>query len=171
MGLVAFVIFVVLPIAEIYVMVLIAGQVGWGPTLVVLASLSLLGVLVLRGTGRAAREIARSTQSMSMAEVPRAGTQAADAGFRLLAGVLLVIPGFLTGLVGLLLLLPPVRALARIAAGNRMIRRYPGLQTTFTRIRLTTDPGNVVPGEVVDPDDHGPGPGRDEGEEPPRPLG
>jgi UPF0716 protein FxsA len=167
MGLWAFVLFVALPIAEIYVMVLVADQLGWGLTLLGLVCLSLLGVLVIRGTARAAREIARSTTSMSMAEVPRTGTQAADAGFRLLAGILLVVPGFITGLVGLLLLVPPIRALARAGAGTTIVRRYPGMQATFTRIRLTTtDPGNVVRGEVVDPDE----PGRGEGEEPPRPL-
>jgi UPF0716 protein FxsA len=173
MGLVAFLLFIVLPVAEIYVMVLVADQIGWYWTLLALLGLSLLGVLVVRGTLRAAREIARSTSSMPMTAVPAAGSQAADAGFRLLAGILLVIPGFLTGAVGLLLLLPPVRALARAMAGNAMVRRYPSMQATITRVRIVADPGDVIPGEVIDPNRPPGGPGKSgkgEGEEPPRAL-
>ena len=133
-------------------MVLLADQVGWSWTVLALLALSGLGVVVIRGSGRAAAGLARSTQSMPVSAVPAAGGRAADAGFRLLAGVLLVIPGFVTGLCGLLLLFPPARALARVLAGNAMIRRYPTMQATVTRVRLLTDPGDVIPGEVVDPD-------------------
>ena len=52
-------------------------------------------------------------------------------------------------MVGLLLLLPPVRALARAAAGNAMVRRYPTMQATMTRVRIYTPPGDVVQGHVV----------------------
>lgn len=164
MGLIAFVLFIVLPVAEIYVMVLVAGQIGWSWTLLALLALSALGIVVIRGTARAAREIARSTSSLSVSAAPATGSQAADAGFRMVAGVLLVIPGFITGLVGLLLLLPPVRLLAKIMAGNAMIRRYPTMQATFTRVRLISDPGDVVQGEVIDPQE------QDGEPEPPRPL-
>jgi UPF0716 protein FxsA len=163
-GLIAFVLFIVLPVAEIYVMVLVAAQIGWSWTLLALLALSALGIVVIRGTARAAREIARSTSVMPGSVVPGTGSQAADAGFRMLAGVLLLVPGFITGLVGLLLLFPPVRVLARIMAGNAMIRRYPTMQATFTRVRLVTDPGDVIQGEVIDPQNR-------EGEsEPPRSL-
>jgi len=151
MGVTLFLLFVVLPIAEIYVMVLVAAQIGWSLTLLALLGLSLLGVLVLKGTARAAREIVASPQSMSAAGLPATGGRAADAGFRFLAGVLLVIPGFITGFVGLLLLLPPVRALARAMAGNAMMRRYPSMQTTILRLRVMTDRDGVIQGEVIDP--------------------
>jgi UPF0716 protein FxsA len=164
MGLVAFVVFILIPTAEIAVAIVVADQIGWGWTLLALLGLSILGVLVIRGTFRAAREIATTAQPMSAA--PAVGAKAADAGFRLLAGILLVIPGFITGTIGLLLLLPPVRALARIAAGNAMIRRYPSMQTTLIRVRVMTDPGNVIPGQVVDPEQRGPS----GDEQPPRSL-
>ena len=164
MGLVAFTVFVLMPIAEIAVAIVIADQIGWSWTLLALLGLSILGVLVIRGTFRAAREIAMTPQPISAA--PAVGAKAADAGFRLLAGFLLVIPGFITGTIGLLLLLPPVRALARVAAGNAMIRRYPSMQTTLIRVRVMTDPGNVIPGQVVDPEQRGPA----GDEQPPRSL-
>ncbi len=164
MGLVAFVVFILIPIAEIAVAIAVADQIGWGWTLLTLLGLSVLGVVVIRGTFRAAREIAITTPSVSAA--PAAGARAADAGFRLLGGFLLVIPGFITGAIGLLLLLPPVRGLARIAAGNAMIRRYPSMQTTLIRVRVMTDPDNVVRGQVVDPDQ----PPRGDDGQPPRSL-
>jgi UPF0716 protein FxsA len=160
MGLVAFTVFILMPIAEIAVAIVVAEQIGWDWTLLALLGLSILGVLVIRGTFRAAREIAMTPQPMSAA--PAVGAKAADAGFRLLAGILLVIPGFITGAIGLLLLVPPVRALARVAAGNAMIRRYPSMQTTLIRVRVMTDPGNVIPGQVVDPQQP-----RQPGDEPP----
>ncbi|HVQ17850.1 MAG TPA: FxsA family protein [Actinomycetes bacterium] len=156
MGLIAFLLFVALPILEIALAILVAGQIGWAWTLLLLLALSALGVLVIRGTIRAAGEIARSatppTAAGASASAARVGRATADAGFRLLAGVLLVIPGFLTGCAGLFLLLPPVRALARAAAGNAMLRRYPAMQATFTRVRFMTSDGDVIRGEVIEPD-------------------
>lgn len=144
-------IFVIWPLVEIVMLVLVADWIGWGWALLGLFGLSFLGVLVLRGTFRAARDIAASTPTPE--QLPGLGTQAADAGFRFLAGVLLLIPGYVTGVLGLLLLLPPVRALARAASGNALVRRYPTMQATFTRVRIVGSPGDVVPGEVIQDDD------------------
>ncbi|HVQ86920.1 MAG TPA: FxsA family protein [Actinomycetes bacterium] len=153
MGLFAFCVFVVLPIAEIMLAVFVADQIGWDWTLLALLGLSMLGVLVIRGTWRAAAEVANTDPTVAMASAPAVGTKAADAAIRMFAGFCLLIPGFITAAVGLLLLLPPVRALVRVAAGNAVLRRFPTMQSTVTRVRImTTDPGNVVPGQVVDPD-------------------
>lgn len=174
MGFVLFTVFIVWPLLEIVMLVLIAGVIGWGWALLGLVSLSLLGVLVIRGTFRAAREIGTTTMNQATAGTVPAdpdsltglGKQTADAGFRFLAGVLLVIPGYLTGVVGLLLLLPPVRSLARAAAGNAMLRRYPTMQATMTRVRIVSPTGDVVQGQVVRdetdqaPREGGPNPGQ-----------
>lgn len=165
MGFLLFVVFVIWPVLEIVMLVLVADQIGWGWALLGLVGLSVLGVLVIRGTFRAGRDIANSTvgtvgsdpTKVGSDDLTSLGKQTADAGFRLLAGILLVIPGYVTGVVGLLLLLPPVRALARAAAGNAMVRRYPSMQATMTRVRIYTPPGDVVQGHVV----------RDEGEQAP----
>ena len=57
--------------------------------------------------------------------------------------------------IGLLLLIPPVRALVRAGVGNAVMRRYPSVSTTITRVRIVR-PGDVVPGQVVDPTDDPP---------------
>ena len=62
-----------------------------------------------------------------------------DQGLQILAGILLIVPGLLTGLVGLSLLVPPVRAVVRVRARNRaeafLGRQFgvpDGLSTMFT---------------------------------------
>ena len=166
MGLLVLVLLVVWPVTEIYVAVLVADQIGGGLTLLALMALSGLGVLVLRGSGRAWRTVAANAAPTAGSPLPPTGTgaAAADAGFRLLAGLLLLVPGFVTGAVGLLLLFPPVRALAIAATGSWIVRRFPTLRATMTRVRIVGAGGDVIPGTVVDPDQP---PRRGDGESPP----
>ncbi|MGH8937836.1 MAG: FxsA family protein, partial [Actinomycetes bacterium] len=73
------------------------------------------------------------------------------------AGVLIVLPGFVSDVLGLLLLLPPIRALVR----RRMLRSV-GLRTTDPHTPARFAPGAaVVEGEVVDAPPK-PRPGREE---------
>lgn len=163
MGLLVFVVLVAWPVTEIYVASLVAGQIGWGLTLLALLALSALGVLVLRSSGRAWRTVAASATPRTGAPLPPTGTAsaAADAGFQLLAGLLLLVPGFVSAAVGLLLLLPPVRVVVIALGGRWLFRRFPHWQATMTRIRVAGHFGDVVQGDVVDPDrppgDRGPG--------------
>lgn len=154
MGLVVFVVLVAWPVTELYVASLVAGQIGWGPTLLALLVLSAIGVLVLRSSGRAWRTVAASATPRAGSALPPTGTgtAAADAGFQLLAGLLLLVPGFVGAGVGLLLLLPPVRVLVIALGGRWLFRRFPHWQATMTRIRVAGHFGDVVEGEVVDGD-------------------
>lgn len=160
MGLLIFVLLVAWPVTEIYVTVEVASSIGWGWTLLALLALSGLGVLVLRGTGRAWRTVGAAAAPTAQSPLPPAGTgaAAADAGLRVLAGVLLVLPGFVGGALGLLLLFPPARALVIAVAGSWLVRRFPTWQASVTRIRVVGHTGDVVPGEVVDPDRDARGP-------------
>src|SRR5687768_9684566 len=115
MGLIL-VLFLVVPAIELVVMILVAQEFGVWEMLGVLLLLSLLGVGVMRYAGfRAWRRMTHA----GLAGEP-IGRQAADSALVFLAGVLLFVPGFVTGALGLLLLLPPVRALVR----GRFQRRF-----------------------------------------------
>lgn len=166
MGLLLFVLLVAWPVTELYVAAMVAGEVGWGPTLLLLLGLSLLGVVVLRSSGRAWRTVSGSAVPTTGSPLPPAGTgaTAVEAGFQLLAGLLLLVPGFVNSAVGLLLLLPPVRIGLAALGGRWLNRRFPRWQATVTRIRVVNPTGDVVPGEVVDPDRP---PRRPDSEEPP----
>ena len=152
MGLIAFILLIALPITEVYVAVLVADQIGWNWTLLALLALSTLGFFVLRFSYRRARVFAGETAAMPVAQAAAMAPKSADLAMQAFAGFLLLVPGFVTGMIGLLMLIPPVRALVRAGVGNAVMKRYPSLSTTMTRVRIVR-PGDVVPGQVVDPDD------------------
>ncbi len=100
---------IVVPIAELYVVVQVGQALGLGWTLTLLVANALLGGYLLRREGRrtwAAFRAASSRGSLPTAEV-------ADGALVLLGGALMLTPGFLTDAVGLLCVLPPTRPLLR----------------------------------------------------------
>ena len=101
-----------LPLMELVVFIAVAGSIGflWALTLVVATSMA--GAMVLRHAGGnhiARMRVAMGTNSFTTLQADGPGT------LTLLAGILLLIPGFITDALGLLLLLAPLRrALAAI---------------------------------------------------------
>jgi UPF0716 protein FxsA len=106
---------VLLAVLEIFVVVRVAEAIGVGLTLLLLIITTPLGWRLMRSQGRsAARRFAAAADEH---RVP--AREALDGVLIFLGGMLLVIPGFITDVVGLLLLLPPSRAVARGWAARR----------------------------------------------------
>ena len=130
---------IAIPIAELYVGSLVVDQLGFGPALLLLLAGAIVGLLVIRSAWR---------------RRPRG----ADNALLLVAGLLLLFPGYVTDVLGLVLLLPPVRAVCKVWIGGRVDRTLASWNLTVLRWddrtgRLTrTDyqSGDVVTGEVVD---------------------
>jgi UPF0716 protein FxsA len=101
--------FIAVPIAELYVIIKVGGWIGILPTLALLVADALLGSLLLRHQGRAAWR--RFNAAIAERRFP--GREAADGVMVAVGGTLLLTPGFITDIAGLLLLLPPSRALIR----------------------------------------------------------
>jgi UPF0716 protein FxsA len=97
---------IVVPLAEILILIVVADQIGIGWTLLALAVSALAGVIVIRVLGAAS--LAELRAALARREPP-AGALVRGACV-LLAGMLLILPGFLSDVVALLLLLPPTRA-------------------------------------------------------------
>jgi UPF0716 protein FxsA len=118
-GLALVIALICLPFVEIYLAIQVAHQIGGLYTIALLVALSLSGPWLVKrqGLGLWRRAQARAAAG----EVP--GREASDGFFLVMAGVLLTIPGFLTAALGILLLLPPVRALLRGATGRRFMRK------------------------------------------------
>ena len=112
------VIFIVLPIAELYVIIQVGGAIGVLPTIAILVADSFLGAFLLRSQGRAAWE--RFNLRLREGRVP--GREVFDGAMIILGGALLLTPGFITDIVGLFLLIPPTRAIFR-GFVSRMARR------------------------------------------------
>lgn len=103
------VLFIAVPILELWVIIEVGGWIGVLPTLVLLLAMSVLGATLLRREGRGAWR--RFNAALGERRFP--GREVADGLMITIGGALLLTPGFLTDAVGLLLLLPPTRALAR----------------------------------------------------------
>src|SRR5262252_10200130 len=97
---------IALPLAEILVLIAVADQIGVAWTLLALALSAVLGVVVIRVLGAAS--LAQLRDALARREPP-AGALVRGACV-LIAGMLLIVPGFLSDIVALLLLIPPVRA-------------------------------------------------------------
>jgi UPF0716 protein FxsA len=111
--------FIVVPIAELYVILKVGDLIGILPTVALLVLDSLLGAWLLKSQGRAVWS--RFQQTMQAGRVPH--RELMDGVLVIFGGAFLITPGFLTDIVGVLLLLPPTRALFRrmiIRRGGRM---------------------------------------------------
>jgi UPF0716 protein FxsA len=108
-------------LAEFAVFVLVANWIGVGWTILATLATGALGVILLGRQGTKAladlRERARTRRSP--------GRELGDAGLVAAGGLLMVLPGFLTDLVGLLCLLPPTRGLVRAVLSRLVLTRLP----------------------------------------------
>jgi len=161
-----FVLLIAVPIAELYIIVQVAGALGFFETLGLLIAISIGGAILLKQQGLATW--LRFHEALARGEIP--ARQVTDGVLIILGGALLLTPGFLTDAVGLVLLLPPTRA--AIKAGSRRLlagwaeRRFVSVggrrvySATVTRARRNHedvpsrpgDPPPLQPGEDDSPD-------------------
>jgi UPF0716 protein FxsA len=116
MGLLLVVLFIVVPIAELYVLIQIGQAIGVLPTIALLILDSVLGAALMRAQGRAAWM--RFNRALAEGRVP--GREVMDGALVIFGGALLLTPGFLSDILGLILLLPPTRAIVR----SVLVRRF-----------------------------------------------
>jgi UPF0716 protein FxsA len=121
------VLFIVVPIAELYVIIQVGEAIGLWPTLALLLADALLGSFLLKHQGRGAWR--RFNEALAQRRFP--GKEVVDGLLIVVGGTLLLAPGFLTDIVGLLLLIPPTRAvvrglLRRFTVGRFMVVGMPG---------------------------------------------
>lgn len=114
------ILFIVVPILELYVIIQVGQLIGIVPTLVLLLAGALVGSWLLRREGRSAWR--RFTEALAARRFP--GREVADGVLIIIGGTLLVTPGFLTDIFGLFLLLPPTRAIARRVLKRVTIGRF-----------------------------------------------
>jgi UPF0716 protein FxsA len=106
-------------ILEVWVAIRVADLIGVLPTVGLLLLSAIAGANVLRrGAPMAWRRIAEASRSGE-----RLGRQVLDGGLIVVAGLLLLAPGLVSGVLGALLLLRPVRAVVRPGLGFLVLRR------------------------------------------------
>lgn len=110
-------IFIAVPLLEIAVFIEVGGWLGLWPTLAIVVLTAVVGTALLRRQGLAT--LRRAQSALDRNELPLA--EVFDGICLLLAGALLLTPGFVTDALGGLLFIPPVRAALRHAAGRRLM--------------------------------------------------
>ena len=113
------VLFVAVPLAELYVLIQVGQVIGVLDTVGLLLLVSIVGAWLAKREGIGV--LRRMQAAVNAGRVP--GTELVDAFLILLAAALMLTPGFLTDIVAILLLLPPVRAGVRRALRRRLARR------------------------------------------------
>ncbi|HVS99720.1 MAG TPA: FxsA family protein [Solirubrobacterales bacterium] len=146
MGLLLVLLFIVVPIAELYVIIQVGEWIGVVPTLLLLLLDAIVGSWLLKHEGRSAWR--RFNQALAERRIP--AREVADGFLVVLGGALLIAPGFITDIFGLLFLIPPTRAVAR-----RILHRW-----TIGRVAIVGVPVGAAMGGF------GRGQGRGAGERP-----
>ncbi|HKR48873.1 MAG TPA: FxsA family protein [Pseudonocardiaceae bacterium] len=140
-------ILLVAAIIELAVLIAVGNAIGVLATIGLLILASLVGAALLRREG--IRTLVAFREALRTRRPPH--RELIDGMLIATAGVFIVLPGFVSDVLGLLLLLPPTRALVR----RRMmrsagLRTTAGLYTTGPQTPVRFAPGAVVEGEVVD---------------------
>jgi UPF0716 protein FxsA len=119
-------IFILVPLAELYVIIQVGNAIGLVPTLVLLLADALLGSMLLRHQGRAAW--IQFNRALAENRLPH--KEVFDGILVILGGALLLTPGFITDIFGLILLIPPSRAIVR-GITSRIVRRRMAMGATI----------------------------------------
>jgi UPF0716 protein FxsA len=112
--------FLVVPLVELAVIIQVGQWLGVADTLVLLILVSVVGAWLAKREGLAV--LRRIRQQLDVQRMP--GAELLDGALVLLAGALLLTPGFVTDVAGILMLLPPVRAALRRSLRRYLARRF-----------------------------------------------
>ena len=118
-GLLLVVAFIVTPIVELYVIVQVGQAIGILPTVGLLIAVALVGSWLLKREGT--RSWVAFVGALREGRVP--AREVADGALVILGGAMLLTPGFVTDVLGLVLILPPTRAILRTAGTSIVARR------------------------------------------------
>jgi UPF0716 protein FxsA len=132
--------FILIPLAELYVIIQVGEAIGLIPTLVLLLLDALLGSMLLRHQGRAAW--IQFNRALQENRLPH--KEVFDGILVIMGGALLLTPGFITDIFGLVLLIPPTRAIVR-GITSRIVRRRMALGETIWGVGRAARPPRQRP--------------------------
>ncbi|MGW6689777.1 FxsA family membrane protein [Streptomyces sp. NPDC054961] len=142
-------------ILEIWLLSLVAGAFGGGAVALLLVGGLVLGAVLIKRAGRRAfKNLTDTFQQAQAGKQPAPAQPGRGNGLTMLAGLLLMMPGLISDAVGLLCLLPPVRAWIGRRASRTLERKMASAPTgsfgdAFQQARIHYPDGKVIPGEVI----------------------
>ena len=143
--------FVGLPLVEIYMLVQLGQAIGAWWTILVVFAIGIAGTYLMKREGSRAWRALR--EALASGRMP--GNELADGALVLIGGTLLLTPGFVSDVAGLFCVLPFTRPLARRALARAITRRLvvfpgPGMSGPPGAQERRSPGPDVVRGEVVD---------------------
>jgi UPF0716 protein FxsA len=114
-----------IPLLDVLLLVVLMGVVGWQIVLLAVVLSALVGLLLVRAEGR--HTLARMQQKTTQGELPT--DELLDGALLLIAGALLLTPGLVTDLVGLVLVVPITRYPVRLAVKKFVVVPYADAKT------------------------------------------
>jgi len=142
-------------VLEIWLLTLVAGAAGGLTVFLLLVAGIVFGAVVIKRAGRRAfQNLSETLQQAQSGAVPAGEQRSEGNGLLMLAGLLLMIPGLVSDVLGLVLLVPPVRtALSRYTERTierKMQSATPGtFGGAFQQARMRRPDGTVIQGEVI----------------------
>jgi UPF0716 protein FxsA len=147
MRLALFIAFIVFPMLEIALLVKLGSALGFWPSFGIVVGTGLLGSTVLRHQGFAA--IRRSQEALAEGHPPV--EPVLDGLFLIVAGLLLITPGFISDIIGVFLLVPPIRKVIAKWAMSRFLMSGSLQGSVFTGSTKTTQTQWRTPGQSQSP--------------------
>ncbi|MFW5896033.1 MAG: FxsA family protein [archaeon] len=149
------------PLADAFLLVVVASHIGAVPTVALVVLTALLGMLFVRAEGRHTLE--KMQRSAARGEIPT--NEVVDGGMLIAAGAFLLTPGLVTDALGFLLALPVTRIPIRMGLKRFVIvplleRQTGGFATgnVYTFGFPSDDDSGWPPGGMQSPGGSGPGP-------------
>ena len=127
--------FIVVPIVELAIIIQVGSQLGVLSTVVLLIAVSVVGAWLVKFQGLGVMN--RIRRQLAAVQMPT--DELVNGVLILVAGALMLTPGFITDAVGLSLLFPPSRAVVRRFLAQRF------------RASIITGPGSGPDGVIIDP--------------------
>lgn len=121
-GRILFLAFLLIPLLEIYLLIRVGSVIGAWPTILAVVGTAVLGAFLVRTQGIATLQ--RAQASLDAGQAP--AFEVFEGALLLLAGALLLTPGFFTDAVGFLFLTPPLRRRLFAAMASRITVRQGG---------------------------------------------
>ncbi len=143
------ILFILVPVAEIYLFATLGKEIGWPVTIGIILVTALIGASLAKSQGRMA--MAKFQGAMGEGRMP--AKEGVEGVLVLLAGVVLLTPGFLTDAIGFSLLIPKVRSVVAGYLGERlkgriqMVSPFSGMGAELEkeqRPKSKLDDGNVI---------------------------
>lgn len=142
----------VIPLLEIYVLIQVGEQIGVPLTIVLLIVMSIAGAWLLKREGGAAWRRLRT--AISEGRVPT--SEVVDGAMILFGGALMLTPGFISDIFGVLLILPPTRAPLKGAFRKLLGGWFLGRAGTVGKVSRAAYGASVIRSRRVRSDEDGP---------------